>query len=87
MLRYVKDKNNNAKSYIRNIPIEDDEIMVSSEVTSLCTNIRIIDNINIIKDYVNNDEKSTRKTAIAHNKFLDLVLDLDLGSNDHLLRF
>ena len=70
---YVKDKNNNAKNYIRNIPIEDDGIMVSFEVTSLCTNIRIIDNINIIKDYVNNDEKSTRKTAIPHNKFLDLV--------------
>ena len=69
----IKDKNNNAKNYIRNIPIEDDEIMVSFEVTSLHTNIRIIDTLNIIKDYVNNDEKSTRKTAIPHNKFLDLV--------------
>ena len=69
----IKDKNNNAKNYIRNIPIEDDEIMVSFEVTSLYTNIRIIDTLNIIKDYVNNDEKSTRKTAIPHNKFLDLV--------------
>ena len=37
---YVQDKNNNAKNYttfsnyIRNVPIEDDEIMVSFDVTS-----------------------------------------------------
>ena len=38
---YVKDENNNAKNsttffnYIRNVPIEDDEIMVLFDVTSL----------------------------------------------------
>ena len=38
---YVQDKNNNSKnsttfsSYIRNVPIEDNKIMVSLEVTSL----------------------------------------------------
>ena len=44
---YVKLENNNAKNsstfsnYIRNVPIEDDEIMVSFDVTSLYTTIPI----------------------------------------------
>ena len=56
---YVQDENNNAKNsttfsnYIRNIAIEDDEIMVSSDVTSLYLNIPIIDTLNIIKNYFN----------------------------------
>ena len=76
---YAKDKNNNAKSsttfsnYIRNFPIEDDEMMVSFNVNYLYTNIPIIDALNIIKDYVNNDDQFTSKTAIAQDKFLDLV--------------
>ena len=36
-------------------------------------NIPIIDMINIIKDYVNNDDQFTRKTFIPQDKFLDLV--------------
>ena len=50
---YVKHENINAKNsttfsnYIRNVPIEDDEIMVSFDVTSLYTNIPIIDTLNI----------------------------------------
>ena len=47
--------------------------MVSFDVTSLYTNIPIIDTLNIIKDYVNNDDQFTRKTAIPQNMFLDLV--------------
>ena len=76
---YVKDENNNAKNsttfsnYIRNIPIEDDEIMISFEITFLHTNIPIIDILNIIKDYINNDDQFTRKTAIPQDKFPDLV--------------
>ena len=76
---YVRDENNNAKNSttfsndIRNVSIEDDEIMVSFDVTSLNTNIPIIDTLNIIKDYVNNDDQFTRKTAIPQDKFLDLV--------------
>ena len=76
---YVRDENNNAKNsttfsnYIRNVPIEDDEIMVSFDVTSLYTNIPIIDTLNIIKDYVKNDDQFTRKTTIPQDKFLDLV--------------
>ena len=76
---YVKDENNNAKNsttfsnYIRNFPMEDDQIMVLFDVTSLYTNIPIIDMLNIIKDYVNNDDQFARKTAIPQDKFLDLV--------------
>ena len=47
--------------------------MVPFYVTSLYTNILIIDTLNKIKDYVNNDDKCTRKTAIPQDKFLDLV--------------
>ena len=67
---YVQDGNNNEKNsttfsnHIRNVPIEDDEIMVSFGVISLYTNIPIIDTVNIFKDYVNNDDQFTRKTAI-----------------------
>ena len=48
-------------------------IMVSFDVTSLYMNIPIIDTLNIIKDYVNNHDQFTRKTAIPQDKFLDLV--------------
>ena len=51
---------------LREFLIEDDEIMVSFEVTFLDTNIPIIDTLNIIKDYVNND-------VIPQDKFLHLV--------------
>ena len=47
--------------------------MVSFDVTSLYTNIPIIDTLNIIKDYVNNDDHFTRKMAIPQDKFFDLV--------------
>ena len=76
---YAKDENNNSKNsttcsnYIRNVSIEYDKIMVSFDVTSLYTNISIIDKLNIIKDYVNNDDQLTRRTAIRQDKFLDLV--------------
>ena len=36
-------------------------------------NIPIIDTLNIIKDFVNNDDQLTRKTDIPQDKFLDLV--------------
>ena len=37
--------------------------MDSFDVTSLCANIPVIDTLNIIKDYVNNDDQFTGKTA------------------------
>ena len=42
-------------------------------VTSLYTNIPITDVFNIIKDYANNADQFTRKTAIPQENFLDLV--------------
>ena len=66
---YVKHENNNAKNsttfsnYIRNVLLDND---VSFDVTSLYTNIPLIDTLNIIKGYVNNDQ-FTRKTAIPQD--------------------
>ena len=76
----VKYENNNAKdstmfvNYIRNVRIEYDEIMVSFDVFSLYTNIPIIDMVNIIKYYANNDDQFTRKTTIPQDKFFWLSL-------------
>ena len=76
---YVKDENNNTKNstklsnYIRNVPLEDDEIMVSFDFTSLYTNTPIIDTLNIIKEYVSNDDQFIRKAAIPQDKFLNLI--------------
>ena len=60
-------------NYMKNAPIEDIEIVVSFDVTSLWTNIPIIDTQNINKDYVNSNDQFNRKTAIPQSKFLDLV--------------
>ena len=57
--------------------------MVSFDVTSLHTNILIIDASNMIKNYVNNDDQFTRKTTIPQNRLLDVV---DLVNN-HLVHF
>ena len=71
---YVKDENNNAKNsttcsnYIRNVSVEDEKIIVSFDVNSLYANI-----LNIIREYVNNDDQFTKKTTILQDKFLDLV--------------
>ena len=59
-------------NYMKNAPIEDNEIVVSFDATSLWTIIPIIDTQNIIKDYVNSNDQFTRKTAISQSKFLDL---------------
>ena len=77
---YVKDDNNNAKnstrffSYTSNVPIEDDKMMVSFDITSMYTNTPTIDMLNIIKStYVNNDDQFTRKVALRQDKVFDLV--------------
>ena len=57
--------------------------MVSFDATSLYTNSRIIEALNIIKDYVNNDDQFSRKTAIPQDKFLDLV-NLVLTTTRHI---
>ena len=58
----------------QNIPIEYEKIMVSFDVTSFYLNIPITDTLNITKDYDNNDNQFTRKTAIPHGKILDLAI-------------
>ena len=75
LITYVKNENNSKNSttvcsYIRNVPIEDDEVMVSFDVTSLYASIPIIDALNVIKDYVNNDDQFTRKRAIPQTSFM-----------------
>ena len=75
----IKDKNNHGKNsttfsnYIRNVSIEDDETILSFYVTSLYTIIPIIVMLNIIKDYVSNDDQLNRKTTIPQDKFRDPV--------------
>ena len=75
---YVKDENNDKSSttlsnYIRNVPIEDDKIVVSFDVFYLYANIPKTNILNIIKDYVNNDDQFTRKIAAPEDKYLDVV--------------
>ena len=48
---------------------EEDNVMKSFDVTSLYKNIPVIDNLNIIKDYV----QFTGKRVKPQKKFLDLV--------------
>ena len=52
-----------------NIPIKDDEIMISFNITSFYTNIPIVDTLDIFKNYVNNNDQYTRKTTISQNMF------------------
>ena len=47
--------------------------MISFDGTYLLMNIAIIDMLNKIKGYVNNVHQYTRKMAITHDKFLDLL--------------
>ena len=74
---YVKNKGRNTKNSntfshcIRNVSIEDDEMMLSFDVTSLQTNIPIYYSLNIIKDYVNNNDQFTNKTGITQDKLLE----------------
>ena len=60
-----------------------DEIMVSFDVTSMYTNIPVIETLKIIKEYVNNDHQFTRQTTTTQDKFLDL----QSGFNNHLVQF
>ena len=57
MLRIKITAKNSAmfSSYMRNVPIEDEEIIVSFNITSLYMKTPITEMLNIIKDYVNND--------------------------------
>ena len=50
------------------------------------TNIPTIDTLNIIKDYVNNNDQFTLKNAIPQEKFLDLV-NLVLTASWYIFNF
>ena len=60
-------------NYIRNVSIEDGKILVSFNVTSLYMKTPIIDVLNTIKDYINNNYQFTRNMPIPQDKLLDLV--------------
>ena len=47
--------------------------MISSEVTSLYTNIVKVNILSIIQDYVNNDDQFIKKEPIPQDKFHHLV--------------
>ena len=72
----LKDENNITKNsttfsnYIRNVPIEDDEVMVSFDDISLYMNISIIKTLNTVKDYVYNNDLFMIKMASLNAKFL-----------------
>ena len=81
LLKMLKIYNNNARNsttffnYIRNIAIEDDKTMVLHDITSLYTNIPIIHTVNILKDYVNNDDDPFAwKRLYIQTNFLLLIL-------------
>ena len=57
-------------NYIRNAPIEHDEIIVPFDVTFSYMKIPIISTLNIITDYVKNDDQFTRKMAMPQDKFI-----------------
>ena len=65
----------NLNKYMANIlrTIGDDKLMVSFDVTTLYTNIFIVNRLNIVKDCVNNYNQFTRKMPIHHN-LVNLVL-------------
>ena len=48
-------------------------MMVPFDVTSLYTNIHIINTLNVVKGDVNKDDQFTRKTGTPQDKFLDLA--------------
>ena len=63
----------NSPIFICNVKIENYEIMISFDVTSLYTNVPIKDTINIIKDLIEHDQEFSNKTKIPTSEFLDLV--------------
>ena len=74
---YVKDENNVVKNfsfsdYIRNVPIEDNKLMVPFEATNLYTIICLVDNWNIIKDYVNSNNQFIRKSLYLKTSWFSL---------------
>ena len=67
---------NNSKSFstfIRQQTIEPDKIMVSFDVTSLCTTIPIDQALLIIEDLLQHEDKLADRTPLTPNQILDLL--------------
>lgn len=60
-------------NYMENVPIEDNNIMVSFHAISLYTNIPKDDASNIFENSLNKDDQISRRTTIPQDKFLDRV--------------
>ena len=59
--------------FILNKTIEDDEEMVSFDVTSLYTNVPINDSISIIKEHLENDASLNKRTSLSATHIVDLL--------------
>ena len=59
--------------YIRNITIDDNEVLVSFDVTSLYTNVPIKDTLAIIRDLLGNDKDLDKKTKIPLKTLLEIT--------------
>ena len=77
--RYVSKEGRHSENskvfseYIRTIKVEDDEILVSFDVTSLYTNVPIKDTLEIIKGLLENDADLQAKTPIPPTELLEIV--------------
>lgn len=76
---YTKSGNNHSKNskefseYIRQQTVDEDEIMVSFDVTSLYTNVPIKDTLLILKDLLNNDQDLKSRTNIPPEDVLEIT--------------
>ena len=59
--------------YVRTLTVEEDEILVSFDVTSLYTNVPIRDTLTIIKELLENDADLHSKTKIPPKDVLEIV--------------
>ena len=59
--------------YVRTLMVEEDEVLVSFDVTSLYTNVPITATLEIIKDSLLNDHNLKAKTDIPIDDFSDIV--------------
>ena len=76
--QYIKKRGHakNSKEFsefIRDIEIEDDEMMISFDVTSLYTNVPIKDSLKIISDLLRKDKDLSKKTPIPVDKLIELI--------------
>ena len=59
--------------YVRTLTVDDDETLVSFDVTSLYTNVPINDTLTIIKEHLDNDGDLQTKTKIPKEELLEII--------------